>query len=104
MDLWKAAAARRKGKRFAMKLINGLRSEAWRAVEPLVLDLEKLKTVDGYKLVPAALQKIEKEGVVRKTEALDYFFENTVRKHGEPINQRSLGRAIWTKNSAMSED
>ena len=82
--------------------------ERWRS---LVLEPKKLKTVDGYKQVLAALQQIEKEGMIWKTEAFDYFFENTLRKSGEPIDQYLRKKVqAWQdlcdldENSAMSED
>ena len=76
----------KKKKRFALKLINGLHSEAWRAVESLTLDADRLKKVDGYKEKVSALQGIEKEGIIKKTEAFDRFFEQTSRRKGEPID------------------
>ena len=76
----------RKQRRFAVKLINGLHGEAWRAVEHLVAEPEKLRVKDGYKAIFAALQAIEKEGIVNKTEAFDLFFEQVTRRRGEPID------------------
>ena len=38
-----------KQRRFALKLVNCLHGEAWKTVEPLVLEPAKLKKVDGYK-------------------------------------------------------
>ena len=71
-----AADLEKRQKRFALKLVNGLHGEAWRAVEHLVLEPERLKKVDGYKEVFAALQSIEKESIIKKTEAFDKFFES----------------------------
>ena len=81
-----AADLEKRQKRFALKLVNGLHGEAWRAVEHLVLEPERLKKVDGYKEVFAALQSIEKESIIKKTEAFDKFFEHSTRKRGEPID------------------
>ena len=55
-----------KQKRFALKLVNGLHDEAWRAVEHLVMEPERLKKVDGYKEILSALQSIEKESIIKK--------------------------------------
>ena len=101
----------KKKKRFALKLINGLHGEAWRAVESLTLDADRLKKADGYKEIFAALQGIEKEGIIKKTEAFDKFFEQTTRRKGEPIDLY-LRKKIqaWEdlkdldEASAMSED
>ena len=106
-----AADLERKQKRFATKLINGLHGEAWRAVEHLTVDPAKLKKKDGYKEIFAALQSIEKEGIIKKTEAFDRFFEQTTRRRGDPVDQY-LRKKIqaWEdlkdldETSAMSED
>lgn len=81
-----AADLLKKQKRFALKLINGLHGEAWKIVEPLVLEPDKLKKKDGYKEIFAALQKIEKETIIKKTEAFDKFFEHSTRKRGEALD------------------
>lgn len=101
----------RKQKRFAVKLVNGLHGEAWRAVEHLVAEPEKLRVKDGYKAIFAALQTIEKEGIVKKTEAFDLFFEQVSRKRGEPIDGYLRKKVqAWhdlkdlDENSSMSED
>ncbi len=107
----KADLEKKKKKRFAVRLINGLHGEAWRAVESLTLDADRLKKVDGYKEIFSALQGIEKEGIIKKTEAFDRFFEQTARRKGEPIDIY-LRKKIqaWEdlkdldEASAMSED
>ena len=76
----------KKRKRFASRLVNGLHGEAWKAVENLLADTEALRKEDGYKAVLACLQKIEKEGVIRKTEAFDNFFEGAGRKAAESMD------------------
>ena len=76
----------KKRKRFASRLVNGLHGEAWKAVENLLTDTEALRKEDGYKAVLACLQKIEKEGVIRKTEAFDNFFEGAGRKAAESMD------------------
>ena len=106
-----AADLSRKQKRFAMKLINCLHGEAWKAVESLTLEPEKLKKEDSYTLILDALQFLEKEGVIRKTEAFDKFFEQTTRRRGDPVDQY-LRKKIqsWEElcdlddKSSMSED
>ena len=88
-----------------------LHGEAWRAVEHLTVDPAKLKKKDGYKEIFAALQSIEKEGIIKKTEAFDRFFEQTTRRRGDPVDQY-LRKKIqaWEdlkdldETSAMSED
>ena len=106
-----AADLDRKQKRFALKLVNCLHGEAWKTVEPLVLEPSKLRKVDGYKEIFTALQQIEKEGIIRKTEAFDHFFEHAVRRRGEPIDQYLRKKLqAWQdlcdldETSAMSED
>ena len=76
----------KKRKRFASRLVNGLHGEAWKAVENLLADTETLRKEDGYKAIFACLQKIEKEGVIRKTEAFDNFFEGAGRKASESMD------------------
>lgn len=101
----------KKRRRFASRLLNALHGEAWKAVEHLVAEQDELKKPDGYKAVLAALQSIEKEGIIRKTEAFDRFFEATVRRKGEAIDSY-LRKKIqaWQdlkdldESSAMSED
>ena len=71
--------------RFAKKLVDALHGEAWRACEELLTE-PKLREKDGYKLVFAALQAIEKVGVIKKTEAFDRFFEKCHRSKGQSID------------------
>ena len=98
-------------KRFALKLVNGLHGEAWKIVEPLVLEPDKLKKKDGYKEIFAALQKIEKETIIKKTEAFDKFFEQSTRKKGEALDGYLRHKVqAWhdlqdlDEDSKMSED
>lgn len=106
-----AADLKRKQRRFATKLVNCLHGEAWKAVEHLTLEPEKLKKEDGYKEVLNALQFLEKEGIIKKTEAFDKFFELTTRRKGDPVDQY-LRKKIqaWEElcdlddKSSMSED
>lgn len=106
-----ASDLNKKRRRFASRLLNALHGEAWKAVEHLVAEQDELKKPDGYKAVLAALQTIEKEGIIRKTEAFDRFFEATVRRKGEAIDSY-LRKKIqaWQdlkdldESSAMSED
>ena len=70
-----ARSLRKKKARFAKRLLDALHGEAWRSCQDLLLDAEGLRKEDGYKKVSAALQSIEKVGVIKKTEAFDHFFE-----------------------------
>jgi hypothetical protein len=106
-----AAALLKKQMRFGRRLIDALHGEAWRAVEHLVVQPEKLKKKDGYEEVLNALGSIEKEGVIRKTEAFDKFFESTRRARGEAIdaylrrkNQAWRDLCDLDETSAMSKD
>lgn len=67
----------KKQARLATRLIGGLHGEAWRTVQDLITETDKLKEKDGYKSVLQRLQSMEKEGVVRLTEAFDQHFERT---------------------------
>ena len=106
-----AADLEKKQKRFAIKLINCLHGEAWKSVEHLTMEPERLKKKDGYKEIFAALQSIEKEGIIKKTEAFDKFFEQTTRRRGDPVDSY-LRRKVqaWQdlcdldETSSMSED
>ena len=106
-----AADLLKKQMRFGRRLIDALHGEAWRAVEHLVMQPEKLKKKDGYEEVLNALGSIEKEGVIRKTEAFDKFFESTRRARGEAIdaylrrkNQAWRDLCDLDETSAMSKD
>lgn len=106
-----AADLLKKQMRFGRRLIDALHGEAWRAVEHLVVQPEKLKKKDGYEEVLNALGSIEKEGVIRKTEAFDKFFESTRRARGEAIdaylrrkNQAWRDLCDLDETSAMSKD
>ncbi len=97
--------------RFGRRLIDALHGEAWRAVEHLVMQPEKIRKKDGFEEVLKALGSIEKEGVIRKTEAFDKFFESTRRSKGEAIdaylrrkNQAWRDLRDLDEASAMSED
>ena len=106
-----AADLEKKQCRFARRLVDALHGEAWRAVEHLVMQPEKLRKKDGFEEVLLALGTIEKEGVIRKTEAFDKFFESTRRARGEAIdaylrrkNQAWRDLRDLDESSAMSED
>ena len=106
-----AADLLKKQMRFGRRLVDALHGEAWRAVEHLVMQPEKLKKKDGYEEVLQALGTIEKEGVIRKTEAFDKFFESTRRARGEAIdaylrrkNQAWRDLCDLDETSAMSKD
>ena len=96
--------ARKQG-RFARRLIDGLHGEAWKAVQDLTLDLAKLKEKEGYKHVLAALQSIEKIGIIKKTEAFDAFFLGCHRKRGQSIDSflRQMKEG-WNYLTELSEE
>ena len=78
--------AKKKKKRFGRKLLDALHGEAFRACQDLMLETEKLQEPDGYKLIFAKLQQIEKAGVIKKTEACDQYFDKCWRKKGQSID------------------
>ena len=82
-----ARSLKKKKARFAKRLLDALHGEAWRSYQDLLLDAEGLRKEDGYKKVFAALQSIEKVGVIKKTEAFDHFFERCYRRRGQSIDQ-----------------
>ena len=57
--------------KFANKLIEARRGEAWQACQELIKNPDQLKRPDGYKFVFVALAGIEKEVIIRQTEACD---------------------------------
>ena len=81
-----AADLLKKQCRFGRRLIDALHGEAWRAVAHLVMQPEKLRKKDGFEEVLAAFGSIEKEGVIRKTEAFVKFFEPPRGNKGEAID------------------
>ena len=68
------AKKKKKKKRFGRKLLDALHGEALKACQDLMLETEKLQEPEGYKLIFAKLQQIEKAGVIKKTEAFDQYF------------------------------
>ena len=101
----------KKQKRFAKRLIDALHGEAWTACQELLKEPEKLRVVKGYELVFAALTTIEKETIIRKTEAFERFFDQSYRKRGQPIDSYLRDKKqAWRElrdldeSSNMSED
>ncbi|CAE7814668.1 GIP [Symbiodinium sp. CCMP2456] len=76
----------KKKKRFGRKLLDALHGEAFRACQDLMLEAEKLQEPEGYKLIFAKLQQIEKAGVIKKTEAFDQYFDKCFRRKGQSID------------------
>lgn len=70
---------------FARRLIDGLHGEAWVACQELLQDVEALKAPDAYKRVFTALAGIEKEVIIRKTEAFERFFDRSHRRKGQDM-------------------
>ena len=77
----------KKQQRFAKRLLDNLHGVAWEACRDLIVDNAKLRAVDGYKHVLAALQTIEKTTVVRQNEAFDKFFKQCYRRKGQSIDE-----------------
>ena len=101
----------KKKSRFALRLVHALHGLAWKECEDLVLHPEKLKEEDGYKHVLAALQGIEKVGVIRKTEAFEAYFDHCHRRKGQTIDSfLRQRRQAWAdledlaENVKMSDD
>lgn len=76
----------KKQKRFAKRLVDALHGEAWDACQELLRDPEKLKVAKGYELVFKALGSIEKETIIRKTEAFESFFDQSYRRKGQSVD------------------
>ena len=76
----------KKRRRFAKRLIDALHGEAWNACQDLLKEPEKLRVPKGYELVFKALSSIEKETIIRKTEAFERFFDHSYRKRGQTID------------------
>ena len=76
----------KKKARFGLRLIHGLHGPAWKECEELVLAPDKLKEADGYKHIFAALQGIEKVGVIKRTEAFENYFDNCHRRRGQTVD------------------
>ena len=86
----KEAADLLKGqRRFAKRLIDALHGEAWTACQDLLKEPEKLRVPKGYEMVFEALGMIEKETIMRKTEAFGKFFDHSHRN--KPLTA-TLGR------------
>ena len=106
-----ARSLKKKKARFAKRLIDSLHGEAWRACQDLLNDSTKLRAEDGYKHVFAALQSIEKVGVIKKTEAFDSFFDRCYRRRGQSMDSfLRMRRESWSDlmdladGVTMSED
>ena len=81
-----AADLLKKQKRFAKRLIDALHGEAWTACQDLLKEPEKLRVPKGYEMIFEALGMIEKETIIRKTEAFEKFFDYSYRKRGQTID------------------
>ena len=81
-----AADLQKKQRRFAKRLIDALHGEAWTACQDLLKEPEKLRVPKGYEMIFQALGMIEKETIIRKTEAFEKFFDCSYRKRGQTID------------------
>ena len=81
-----AADLQKKQRRFAKRLIDALHGEAWTACQDLLKEPEKLRVPKGYEMIFQALGMIEKETIIRKTEAFEKFFDYSYRKRGQTID------------------
>ena len=85
-------ALEKRRKQFAKKLIDALHGEAWQACQKLVEGAGPVADADGYKLTFDALifdapAGIEKEVIIRETEAFDKYFERSSRRKRAPIDR-----------------
>ena len=78
--------AQRKRATLGLRLTRGLTFKAWDAVEPLLEQIEDLKKDGGHLLVVAALERLDKEEVVRKQAKFDTFFERSWRRTGQEMS------------------
>lgn len=78
-------AVREKKASFGLRLTRGLSGKAWDVVEPLLDDLAALKVDGGHMLVIAALDRLDKEAVIRKQEKFDDFFKRSWRRNGQEM-------------------
>ena len=68
-----------------LRLTRGLTGRAWRAVEPLLQNMEALSKDGGHTLIIDALEALDKVAVARKQQKFDDFFKRSRRRRGQEI-------------------
>ena len=78
-------AGKEKRANLGLRLTRGLTGRAWKAVEPLLDDMEALTKDGSHKKIIEALDGLDKVAVVRKQQKFDDFFKRSRRKRGQEI-------------------